>query len=606
MCNTVANQRTSSDAEGMGAHALARSHVNTFYLEASYRDRYQFSKYLLDPLKFRFRKIVRILGLVFLFITKLKRTRKAKVSVQNKEPLPSIFESKGDRYIITTGSNTFRDPLKCAGGLVVLLPDSMISSALNYYLRKASNEVKQFVNKMNYSKISTEKDDVLFYTGRILSSQNINGIPSLGEVSLDLTATTFCVPISDYQSPVARAIVDEIHWYHPDVKHAGIESELRQVQVVSHIIGGRQLVKKVKRECKKCRILAKNAIKVAMGPIKDVNLCIAPAFYSSQVDICGPFNAYSFLNKRATLKIWFTIFCCCTTGAVDCKIMEDYSTDSFLLAFVRFSCRFGYPKRLLPDAGSQLIKGCDNMVISFTSLQNQLSTEYGVEYEVCPIGAHYMHGKVERKIQQIKKSITKEIGNKRLSVMQWETLGIQIANSINNLPIGIGNKTQDIENLDILTPNRLILGRNNNRAPTVPLELTGDSKRIIEANAKIIEAWFGSWLISYVPTLIDRPKWFKNDTHIARGDVIMFLKEEKEFNRQYQYGIVREVKMGRDNRIRTIDIEYQNHNEKVKRRTIRGARDVVVIHRLSESHSHDSLPGDDKIPCGTCLFMVFQ
>ena len=31
----------------------------------------------------------------------------------------------------------------------------------------------------------------------------------------------------------------------------------------------------------------------------------------------------------------------------------------------------------------------------------------GIWYEVCPVGAHYMHGKVERKIQQIKKSMVK-------------------------------------------------------------------------------------------------------------------------------------------------------------------------------------------------------
>ena len=78
-----------------------------------------------------------------------------------------------------------------------------------------------------------------------------------------------------------------------------------------------------------------------MGPIQDVNLSIAPAFYSSQVDLCGTFKAFSFVNKRATIKIWFVVFCCCIAGAVDCKLMEDYSADSFLLAFIRFSCRYG-------------------------------------------------------------------------------------------------------------------------------------------------------------------------------------------------------------------------------------------------------------------------
>ena len=72
------------------------------------------------------------------------------------------------------------------------------------------------------------------------------------------------------------------------------------------------------------------------------------------------------------------------------------------------------------------------MVISFANIQHQLSVEYGVESKTCPVGAHYMHGRVERKIQQIKKSINKTINNERLSVIQWETLCQQIANSINN------------------------------------------------------------------------------------------------------------------------------------------------------------------------------
>ena len=74
-------------------------------------------------------------------------------------------------------------------------------------------------------------------------------------------------------------------------------------------------MKNVKSECIKCKILEKKAVRVAMGPVQDVNLCIAPPFFNSQVDICGPFNAFSNANKRAKLKLWFVVFCCCTTGA---------------------------------------------------------------------------------------------------------------------------------------------------------------------------------------------------------------------------------------------------------------------------------------------------
>ena len=93
-----------------------------------------------------------------------------------------------------------------------------------------------------------------------------------------------------------------------------------------------------------------------MGPVQDVNFCIAPAFYYTQVDICGPFDSYSNANKRAKVKIWFAVFCCCVTGAIDCLVMEDYGTEAFILVFARCICRHGYLKRLLPDAGSQLVK----------------------------------------------------------------------------------------------------------------------------------------------------------------------------------------------------------------------------------------------------------
>ena len=53
----------------------------------------------------------------------------------------------------------------------------------------------------------------------------------------------------------------------------------------------------------------------------------------------------------------------------------------------------------------------------------------------------------------------------RLSFIQWETLGNQIANSINNLPIAIRNQIADVENIDILIPNKLMVGGNNNRSP---------------------------------------------------------------------------------------------------------------------------------------------
>jgi len=83
--------------------------------------------------------------------------------------------------------------------------------------------------------------------------------------------------------------------------------------------------------------------------------------------------------------------------------MDDYSSSAFIQAFTRFSCDVGYPKVLLPDEGSQLIKSCEDARLNFNDIKFKLHVDVGVEFETCPVGAHNFHGKVERKIQQIKR-----------------------------------------------------------------------------------------------------------------------------------------------------------------------------------------------------------
>ena len=62
-----------------------------------------------------------------------------------------------------------------------------------------------------------------------------------------------------------------------------------------------------------------------------------------------------------------------------------------------------------------------------------------------------------------------------------------------------------------------------------------------------------------------------------------FLKSEQEFDLNYQYGIARSINKSSDGQVRTIEVEYQNHNEKIKRKTVRRVRGVVVIHRLGDN-----------------------
>ena len=104
-----------------------------------------------------------------------------------------------------------------------------------------------------------------------------------------------------------------------------------------YIIEGRELVKRIKASCQRCCYLAKRT-KVSMGQVSKYNMMIASAFYNiSQVDLARPFKSYSHMNKRATMKIVLVMFCCMTTTTTNIKVMEDYSSPSFIQAFTRLS-----------------------------------------------------------------------------------------------------------------------------------------------------------------------------------------------------------------------------------------------------------------------------
>ena len=363
-------------------------------------------------------------------------------------------------------------------GIAMLLSDEEIGKASNYYYKKGTIEVKKFMKKDMYEKLSFEKDDILLYKGRMSPIQKIQAVVPLTKIMKDLTNTTFCVPIVDKFSPIGLGIINEVHWNHKVAKHTGVETVLRYTMEYCYIIEGRDIVKMIGKSCQRCRYLRKHTIDVIMGPVSS-HLTIAPAFFLSQVDLAGPFKSYSPHNKRNTVKIWFAVFWCLSTSTIGIRVMESYSTEAFIQAFIRLSCEVGYPKVLLTDLGSQLVGSYESMTFSFNDLQNRMYTNMKVELETCPVGGHNFHGKVERKIRQIRESIEKTMQNDRLSILQWETLVSEVANSINDLPIGYTNYSNDLESIDLLTPNRLKLGRNNDRSPVEPLFVTGKCDKFL-------------------------------------------------------------------------------------------------------------------------------
>ena len=136
--------------------------------------------------------------------------------------------------------------------------------------------------------------------------------------------------------------------------------------------------------------------------------------------------------------------------------------------------------------------------------------------------------------------------------------------------------------MDLIAPNRLMLGRNNDRSPSGCVKIASDSKKILETNQNIFNTWFENWLLSHVPNIMHQPKWFRTEYDLKEGDVDLFLKQDSLLTKTYQYGIVVSVQQSSDGVISKVKVKYRNANENVDRETFRSVRQLVMVHPVDE------------------------
>ena len=84
--------------------------------------------------------------------------------------------------------------------------------------------------------------------------------------------------------------------------------------------------------------------------------------------------------------------------------------------------------------------------------------------------------------------------------------------------------------MDLITPNRLRLGRNNDCSPAATMGVTGNPDRMLKENRKIFNSWFEVWLISHVPRLMNHPKWFSAYWHNIKNKLSKLCKEFSKEN----------------------------------------------------------------------------
>ena len=208
--------------------------------------------------------------------------------------------------------------------------------------------------------------------------------------------------------------------------------------------------------------------------------------------------------------------------------LEGIETQDVCAPIEGHSNRYGVPESIFVDNGTQL-KALKYATFSIRDIESQVQDQLGIKIIVSNTKAHSVRGRVERRIRALRESLEK-LGVSTtvpMTCLQWDTLFSRISNALDNLPLARGDKTNESAlGYEIITPNRLKLGRNNSRSLEgygIDLEMSSNFTKILDRNRSIYQQWYQTFIDNVQLLNLHPNKWLKSGRLPVSGDIVLFV-----------------------------------------------------------------------------------
>jgi hypothetical protein len=194
--------------------------------------------------------------------------------------------------------------------------------------------------------------------------------------------------------------------------------------------------------------------------------------------------------------------------------------------------------------------------------------------------AHQAQGRVESKVKQVRAMLQKLSDTTHVSNtwLGWETLFARISNELDNLPIARGGaKAATDLGWEIITPNRLKLGRNNFRQLEGEVVLSDAPQMMLARNRQIQKRWYEIFL-NKLHLLIPKPEPPKG-RKLQPGDGVLFVATDAGSKRMWEWrlGVIDKV-VSRS----TYEVRHAATEGGPPRILLRSARDMSLILPVDE------------------------
>ena len=340
-----------------------------------------------------------------------------------------------------------------------------------------------------------------------------------------------------------------VNHYHCLTGHSGTLHVLSNIRTKFWIVKGHATVKRVLRNCRKCRLWKAEVGEQLMSPLPVCRVTpSACVFQHVGLDYFGPITIK---QGRNNLKRYACVFSCMSTRALHIEIAFALDTSSFMNVFCRFCGRRGFPSDIYSDNGSNFIGAEREMREAVCRLNcdvvHAAFLRKGMNWHFNPPAASHQGGIWERMIRTIRKVLRMLTGGRNLSEDQLATFMVEVERIVNDRPLT--PVSSDTGDLNTLSPSALLLGRLDALLAPDEFIKTDGYRRSWRSTQYLVNQFWQQWLAEYMPLLQQRQKWLKPARNLCVGDVVLVVDRPSPRG-CWPKAIVEEVFPDRDNLVR--------------------------------------------------------
>ena len=337
--------------------------------------------------------------------------------------------------------------------------------------------------------------------------------------------------------------------------HLGVAATVAKTRTKYWIIRAHDLAKSIKFRCVVCREIGARVESQVMAELPQSRLSpFTPPFHHTSCDYFGPYRVK--ISRNKIVKHYAVIFTCLNTRAVHLELAADCTTMEFMQVLRRFYALRGVPALMISDNGSPLVgaeQELREMVEGLdTEKLQEFSAERGMKWQFTTPAAPHQNGCAESLVKSCKIGLKKAIGEQVLTPLELQTCLVEVANLVNQRPIG--RIPSDPDDGSYLCPNDMLLGRASSTVPQGPFRHTKNPRHRVEFVQRIVDSFWTRWTRDVFLSLLPRKQWHA-EKHNVRVDDFVIVQTSSAIRGTWNVGRVISVYPGEDGKVRNVKVK---------------------------------------------------